>query len=260
MDHETSMTNREPRKARANFLREALLVISLCLGPCVSVSAQEASSGTRTGSPATLLPVEQAEGLRNILPLDRQIRWYVRAPGSSGPSGVLVFVKPDDRAEPQPGWEAVLDERNLIWVSAEAFGNDKPSAQRVLAALLGLALVQRDYSVDNERIYIGGMSGGGRIASKTITKFPHLFTGALYIVGVDFWTRAEEPLKEAIAAKRYVFLTGHNDFNRRETRLVYGKYKRAGVEQALLIDLPSFGHEYPDADALARALEFLDAR
>lgn len=197
--------------------------------------------------------------MSEILPLDAELRWHVRVPSEADTPGVLVFVSPSASAEPQRGWEAVLDARNLIWVCPIDFGNDKLSAERVLAALLGLALVQNEHSVDSARVYIAGMSGGGRIASKTITKFPHLFTGAIYIVGVDYWTRAEDSLRAAIAANRYVFLTGRNDFNRRETRRIYRKYDRAGIEGILLMDLPGLGHEYPQASDFDRALEFLDS-
>jgi predicted esterase len=223
------------------------------------VSFADERTVERSGSLRSLLPAEQAHRMSEIQPLDAELRWRVRVPPTGGTNGVLVFVNPNASAEPQQGWGAVLDARKLIWVSAVGLGNDKPSAQRVLAALLGLALVQKEYSVDSARIYIAGMSGGGRIASKTITKFPHLFTGAIYIVGVDYWTRAEDPLREGIAANRYVFLTGENDFNRRETRLVYRKYERAGVEGVLLMDLPKFGHEYPNARELDRAIRFLDS-
>ena len=226
---------------------------------CTSVACADERLTERTGSLRAILPAERVHELSEILPLDAELRWRVRVPRNEQAHGVLVFVNPSASAEPQRGWETVLDARDLIWVSPVDFGNDKPSAQRVLAALLGLALVQNEQSVDSGRIYIAGMSGGGRIASKAITKFPHLFTGAIYIVGVDYWTRAEDSLRASIAMNRYVFITGENDFNRRETRRVYRKYARAGIEHVLLMDLSGFGHEFPSASDLDRAIRFLDA-
>jgi hypothetical protein len=41
---------------------------------------------------------------------------------------------------------------------------------------------------------------------------------------------------------------------------VFSKYQAAGVTQALFMDLPAFGHEYPNAEQLGQALDFLDAR
>jgi hypothetical protein len=43
------------------------------------------------------------------------------------------------------------------------------------------------------------------------------------------------------------------------TRL-FAKYQAAGVTQALLMDLPGFGHEYPNAEQFGKAIDFLDAR
>jgi len=212
----------------------------------------------KSASLASLYPAQEAQALSKVLPADRQLRWKVRLPAPTGPSGVLVFVSPTASGDPQPDWPEVLDQHHLIWIAAEDFGNPVPSNQRVLAALMALTLVEQSYPFDTQRRYIAGMSGGGRIASTTITRFPRQFTGALYIVGADFWTPAEKPLIAAIAANRYVFMTGSRDFNRREIMQVYDRYRAAGVQQALLIDRAGFGHEYPAAAQFADALKFLD--
>ncbi len=173
--------------------------------------------------------------------------------------GVVVFVKPDSSASPPRGWIEVLDERKLIWVSARHFGNSAPVRQRILAGIMGLTYVQQHYPVDASRVYIAGMSGGGRVASIAITEFPQLFTGALYIVGVNFWDAQAQARLDQIRRKRYVFLTGNRDFNRDETRAVFERYREEGVADSLLMDLPHFGHQYPNATQLESALRFLDA-
>ena len=231
-----------------------LLFFLLALYPfCLAAETESA-----TGSLRSVFPEERAKLLADVLPLDKQVRWKLYRPKRDTASGVMVFVSPTDSGEPQPDWVDVVERQNLIWIAAEDFGNSVPSVQRVLVALMGLALVQKTSQVDAERIYIAGMSGGGRIASQTITKFPQLFTGAIYIVGVDFWTSAEQSLIEHIAANRYVFLTGSDDFNLQETKRIHKKYRHAGVDQTLLMNLRHFGHEYPDAEQLNRAIEFLD--
>jgi predicted esterase len=239
---------------RAHSLAAGLLCC-LC-----SIARAESSAETfeYVATPASLLPAEQLAGLSEILPPDQEIRWKLFVPSGAEPSGVLVFVHPTATAEPRAGWTHVLQQQRLIWVSAEDFGNSQPSAQRVLVALLGLAHAQQAYSVDAKRIYIAGMSGGGRIASKTITKFPRMFTGAIYIVGADPLDDEALAQRELIAAKRYVFLTGHQDFNRREMRSIHRRYGKAGVKDALWLDLPALGHEYPSPAQLERAIRFLD--
>jgi predicted esterase len=233
--------------------------VALCVG-LQAWAEPQGEAFEKAASLAELFPADAAKALSEILPADQRVRWKLHVPDQTGASGLLIFVMPDGSAEPQRGWVEILDRRNLIWIAAEDFGNVKPTAQRILVALMALNLAQRNYSIDSKRVYIAGMSGGGRVASKAITQFPQLFTGAIYIVGVDFWTPVEQPQLQHIAANRYVFVTGDGDFNRRETRRIYKKYIKAGIEQALLIDLRHFGHEYPNAEQLERALAFLDTR
>ena len=41
---------------------------------------------------------------------------------------------------------------------------------------------------------------------------------------------------------------------------VYRNYRQAGVSEAMLMDLPHFGHQFPNAEQLGKAIDFLDAR
>lgn len=212
----------------------------------------------RSASLSSLFPGQQAEALGSALPVEQQVHWRIYAPDKPEPAGVLVFLSPDASGMPKQDWIEVLDQKNLIWVAAEDFGNKVPTAQRILAAIMGLTEVRRNFKVDNQRIYLAGVSGGGRAASTLITQFPRLFNGAVYMVGVDFWAPEQESQLEHIKRNRYVFLTGHKDFNRREIKAVYKKYRKAGVEQVLLMNMPGFGHDYPNSAQLIEALNYLD--
>jgi predicted esterase len=213
-----------------------------------------------SGTLDTLFAADQAAAFSEIMPADAVVRWnFVPAQPTSSPSGILVFISPNASALPQPTWHAVLRARNLHWIAAEDFGNEKPTARRVLAAIMGLRLVEQKFDLDRKRSYIGGMSGGGRAASTAISTFPQFFSGALYIVGADPWTNnAQSPLPR-FRANRYVFLTGRRDFNRNEMKAIYRQYIDNGARNTLLMDLRNFGHQYPDAGQLDRALTFLDA-
>lgn len=221
--------------------------------------AGDAQTITQVVTPAELFPPAQAASLANTLPPDRRIVYHVRIPPGAGPHGALVFVSPRDDAEPREGWSEILDRRNLAWIAAEGFGNDRRSAQRVLVALLAVKHLQRSVPLDRDRVYIGGMSGGGRVASQALARFPGFFSGALCIVGADYVT-PESPLAPELATKRVVFMTGDGDFNRREIRRVYLRYLDAGVSQSHLIDLRDFDHQYPDPGQLDEALELLERR
>lgn len=223
--------------------------------------ANMASAGrlyTETGSLASVFSPEQAKAFAPTLPVDRRVSWKIYVPEKSKNNGVLVYVSPTPGGEPGTGWLEVFEDKNFIWVAAEGFGNTEPSAQRVLVALMGLTKVQQSFQVDYSRIYIAGMSGGGRVASIAATRFPRMFTGAIYIAGADFWEEKDKPLVDLISRNRYVFITGDRDFNRRDVRKVFKKYVKAGAGQALLMDLDGYGHHNPDAGQLSTALEFLD--
>jgi hypothetical protein len=103
------------------------------------------------------------------------------------------------------------------------------------------------------------MSGGGRIASQALVRFPGFFSGALCIVGADFLV-PEPQLVPDLADKRMVFVTGAGDFNRREIHAVYRRFVDAGVTRSHLLDLSDLGHEYPDGTDFDAALELLERR
>jgi predicted esterase len=233
-------------------------IVASCLLLAGRSHAADSATVARVATSAELFGAADATALSHTLPPERRVSFRVRVPPGDRAHGVLVFVKPVESGELPAGWAEVLDERDLLWIAADGFGNDVPTAQRVLAALMAVELAKRSARVDPARIYVSGMSGGGRVASQVAVRFPRRFTGALYIVGADFWSRSERPLLPFIQANRYVFLTGERDFNRREMRRVHTQYVDAGATRALLIDLPGFGHEYPAPADLARALEFLD--
>jgi pimeloyl-ACP methyl ester carboxylesterase len=238
-------------------MRAALLALAALLASGAQ-PASAADTALKSTTLRALLPTAKAESFAQVLPVDEIVRFRVFVPPGAGAPGVLVFASPTPSGEPQPGWLELLERRNLAWIAAEDFGNAKPSAQRTLAVLMGLALARQMRTIDSKRVYVGGMSGGGRIASKAVTMFPQLFSGAIYIVGADFWTRAERPSLPQIITKRYAFITGSGDFNRGEMLDVARKYRKAGAKNLLVLDLKGFKHQYPDPETLSGVIDFLD--
>jgi predicted esterase len=236
-------------------------LIAVCA--CASNAWAEPTYLERSVTTAELFGAEQAAKLARTLPVDRAVNFRVRLPDGAGrepgaadsPSGVVVFIKPTDEGNFPENWSGVFDARNLVWISPDDFGNEKLTAQRMLAAIMAAELAGKVAKVDGERIYVAGMSGGGRVASQTITHSPQLFAGAIYIVGADM---PGQPLKPPAPERRYVFITGRGDFNHGEMRRVFARYGKAGATHVKLMDLPHLGHEYPSADELGEAIDFLD--
>ncbi|HTU67634.1 MAG TPA: hypothetical protein VMF52_16910 [Steroidobacteraceae bacterium] len=208
---------------------------------------------------AELFPPAEAARLESTLRADKRVDFRLRIPPGAGPHGALVFVHPYNSGELPDGWAEILDRRDLAWVAAEKSGNAVAGSQRALVALLGLTLLSRTTTLDDSRRYIGGMSGGGKIAGEVLTRFPAYFDGALCIVGANPVPAARLRSPE-LREKRVLFLTGDRDFNHYDVLQVYGKFRDAGLSHAQLVDLRGFGHQYPDATQLDAALELLDPR
>ena len=177
-------------------------------------------------------------------------------PGS--PPGLLVFISPTDSGRMPGRYRQVLDDNNLIWIGANHSGNRVRFARRISLALLATAIADSNYPIDPSRVYVSGFSGGGRTASAVAPEYAQLFTGAIYICGVDFWEGRKPKRMDRVRDNRYVFLTGSKDFNRSETRRVHRAYRRAKVENIMLLEVPGMEHRMPPPEDLAQAIAFLD--
>jgi len=231
------------------------LVLALLAG--ASVHADPLTTSENSATLTSLFSPDEVSKLSKTLPANQAVKFRVWWSDDPNP-GVMVFVSPTNSGKPPKGWLELLQQKRLSWVAAEGFGNREPSAKRVLVAVMGLSLAQRAGAVDRKRIYVGGMSGGGRIASMTAPRFPQMFSGGLYIVGANFWMPEDAKLKQLAAQHRYVFITGNEDFNYLDMKSVYSRYRKNGLDASLLMDISGYGHEYPDVEQLGQAIDFLD--
>src|SRR5882757_10692885 len=180
--------------------------------------------------------------------------------------GLLVFVPPWENAMLPRGWAAILDRRGVIFVSAANSGNEANILdRREPLALLGAHNIMQRFHVDPERIYIGGFSGGSRIALRLALGFPDVFRGALLNAGSDPIGDAETPLPPAELFSRFqemtriVYISGKNDAvnvdkDAASTRSMLGWC----AFDSYLERSPWVEHEVAGPTALDRALVMLD--
>src|SRR6185295_14001030 len=103
------------------------------------------------------------------------------------PTGLLVYMDPMPNGRPpQPLFKA-LDQFGLICISPAAAGNDRFATERLQLALDAVSTARRRWNIDPTRIYIPGISGGGKMSSESLICFPDIFTGAVSIVGLSWW-------------------------------------------------------------------------
>ncbi len=217
-----------------------------------------------TFTPAELFGEEGLAEVDSILRGDDELSWHLYVPENydhSLPAGVIVYVSPTQKGGPPRLWNEMLAQSNLIWIGANDSGNRVAVDQRMFFAMLAPKLVAARYSVDPDRIYISGFSGGGKTATRVMASNPALFRGGIYIGGAEMWdTNDPPPRLDIIQLNHHVFLSGTEDFNERLTRRVYADFKSAGVPHGELIVEPRHGHKLPSISALTRAIAYLDSR
>jgi hypothetical protein len=126
--------------------------------------------------------------------------------------------------------------------------------------------------VDPARVYITGMSGGGRISSMMVACFPEVFTGAAPIVGLacyehvptgvgQMWPRGYARPGPAVfglfKTRRMGAITGSRDFNQIEMQHATDIMRRDGV-QVRLFDYPRMGHEMPTPERFVEVMAWVD--
>jgi Esterase PHB depolymerase len=177
---------------------------------------------------------------------------------------LLVFVPPWSDARLPQGWASVLDQYGVIFVSAARSGNDaSPMGRREPLALIATHNIIRRYPVDSERVYIGGFSGGARVAMRLALGYPDVFRGALLNAGSDAIGSSDIPLPPADLFLRFqnstrlVYLTGYRD-----SALGIDVQSIHSMREWCVFDVdsevtPWTGHEVATPAALSRALHAL---
>ena len=202
-------------------------------------------------------------------PLDlahEQFVVYVPAAAPSQGYALLVFVPPWEEATVPPKWISALDHHGMIYVSAANSGNDADVLdRRVPLALLAAQNIIKRYPIDPQRIYIGGFSGGSRVAERIALGYPDLFHGTLLMAGSDTIGNAQLTLPPSALFQQFqditrlVYLTGqqddaHLDMDRQSQQSM----RDWCVFHVATVAAPWSGHEVATPAPLNHALDVLD--
>lgn len=243
--------------------RFALLLLTTL--PAVSPAAGTVEARTGDFVLETTLPElvgeETAARIDPLIPADEKIEWVAFVPAAydpSNPPGLLVYVSPTQSGRLPRGWKEVLEAHNLVWLAANRSGNRELVGRRVLLATFAVTLAGRHYEIDETRIYISGLSGGGKTASMVATDYPQLFRGAIYNCGVEVWDVDMPRYIEQMRRNRFVFVTGTYDQALEPTERAYRAYLDAGIEHSKLMVIRNMTHRNPGRYDFEEALAFLD--
>ena len=209
---------------------------------------------------------------------DESFRVYV--PPSYSPDagfGLLVWISPTPFGGfVAPEMRQALDRNRLIWVGADNAGNGRARWYRYLLALDAAHNIEKLYSVDDDQVFVGGYSGGGRVTSGLAMLYSEVFQGGFSMFGCDYPERLSVPdkpgahwppgfpappkpeLRQVKSRSRFVLLTGELDFNRAQTRKTYLKMLDDDFEHVLYLQVPGASHyDHPDGASLTEGFRFL---
>ena len=191
-------------------------------------------------------------------------QWEVYVPESydgSVPFGTVVYINSGPGGRLAHTWKPVFEKYNLIWILGYKAGNKVDPLFRHAMALEGLNQLRQRYKIDNDRVYLAGISGGGRAAGILMIMFADVFDGGWTICGINPLERGTDPkvLQTAKMRNRYVFMTGDTDYNREQILDVFDQYKERGFQQTEYIQVTDMGHGQPNKPTwVEQTVKYLD--
>ncbi|MCB1553606.1 MAG: hypothetical protein KDJ14_07320 [Xanthomonadales bacterium] len=229
----------------------------------------------RIFSPTTLDRLQRFERASGVVAVEHTVdlakeRFDLFVPGKQpeGGYGLLVFNSPMPIAMPlHPDWKRELSRRGIIWVSSYRSGNQQNYIERRLPlALHGYEHVVQHYPVNPERVYVGGFSGGSRVAERLAVAFSDVFRGVMLVGGADPIGEEAGPIPSPRELMRLfqtrtkvVFATGGEDLpNRAKDERSRENFERLCVAHVDIAWVPRIGHWVPDRRGLDKALDLLE--
>lgn len=196
--------------------------------------------------------------------------------------GLYVFASPQDEDEGISVLEGTLDSRMLFYLGCEGVGNNHPRSERMGAVILGIFRMQELFpNIDPERVYVGGMSGGGRTVSTLAELRPDVVRGVVGWVGASLptaipgWSctgnqygvsddnyevsidRLEPQYRVFSGGPRIALITTHDDFRRTELVGIY-RYGHMNHGNHIRLIVRPGGHNTYRPESLDDALRFID--
>ena len=189
------------------------------------------------------------------------------------PAGLLVWASPTPSGEIPSALAAAADDQYCVCVGVDDAGNEQSNQNKFQLIFDAMHNAKRQYHIDDQRVYITGLSGGGKVSSILTICFPDVFTGAIPIAGLA--THATLPL--AFDKHRFPYfamprgrmlmdaqlrpiasMTGPRDFNYVEMKARSARLSNEGFKLVRFFEYEDMGHEMPTPQRFADALRFID--
>ncbi|MCA9068635.1 MAG: hypothetical protein KDA84_06920 [Planctomycetaceae bacterium] len=172
-------------------------------------------------------------------------------------SPLILFVSPNDRPSGLKEWGRACHRLGILIASPYQAGNNCPSPRRIRIVMDVLGDIRSKYKIDPDRTYIGGFSGGGRIACGIGFSLPEYFGGVIPVcAGGEL--RRESWLRQRVIDRLSVAqLTGTSDFNRGEVER-WHQTELSGVGVRCRTWVANGGHSIPRDSIFLQAWNWLE--
>jgi len=174
------------------------------------------------------------------------------------PAPLVLFISAGNNAAGLNNWRAVCDRHGVLFASPSAAGNNTTGPVRTRIILDVLDDVRRRFAVDADRTYLGGFSGGARVACSIAFALPEYFGGVVPVCGAENLRDESWLRRRTIDRLSVALVTGENDFNRGELeRLREPLLSGVGVRTKVWT-VSGLGHGIPSAAELVAAFAWLE--
>lgn len=172
---------------------------------------------------------------------------------------LVVFISPGDDPLGWRYWQKTCEKAGALFCAPYAAGNSCPVGQRTRIVLDMLDDVRRAYKIDPDQTYLTGLSGGGRMACTIAFALPECFGGVAPACGTNPLPRLDALRHRVHDRLSVAFLTGENDFNRKENEAFMAPmFADLGIRSKLWV-VPKMGHTVPSSDVLSEVYAWLVA-
>jgi pimeloyl-ACP methyl ester carboxylesterase len=169
---------------------------------------------------------------------------------------------------PSAEYRKILERRHIIWVGFDCYKIDyvplSNDHQHELFALAMAYNLQRYFNIDPSRVYIAGMSWGGRLSGRIASRNPNVFRGAISTDGcqVENWDDTQQSFLDGLWFAQentpMVITSGDFDFNRGEAFYMSAYLHDRNYRNIMYIQEAGKYHDALSPVTFDRALGFLD--
>src|SRR5579863_5394798 len=189
-------------------------------------------------------------------------KYQLYVPGGSNPTQaqpLIIFISPTNGPIGWPAFERICAQEGILFCSPYKAGNSTPAGLRIRIILDMVDDVRRRFSIDPNQTYMGGFSGGGRMACSIGFAFPELFAGIMPVCGTNP-LKSQPYLRHRLVDRVSVaFVTGQKDFNRSEHDVWMAPYLKELDIRTQFWVVPGMGHDIPNADVMDQVVAWLAA-